>query len=149
MSIRKKLYLNFGIVLAIVVGLCLINIAAVQREHSARAATQHAFEVAQASEAIRFQMMENRQLLANYLLSGSSGDSNALSDGTVKLQAAISKTTEKSNDLQKATLQHLSDSEREWENNFARPLVEKRDLRCSVRTGLRILYWIQNHKFDS
>jgi methyl-accepting chemotaxis protein len=127
MSIRKKLYFNFGLVLSIVFVLCLLNLLAVQRERSARAATQHAFEVAQASESIRFQMMQNRQLLSNYLLSGSSGDVNSLTDGVAKLQEAISRSNDKAiSEQQKTTLTKLSEAEREWENNFARPLIDKR-----------------------
>ena len=38
MTIGKKLYLNFGAILAMVVVLFLINLIAVQREHSAKAA---------------------------------------------------------------------------------------------------------------
>jgi methyl-accepting chemotaxis protein len=127
MSIRKKLYLNFGFLLSIIFVLCLLNLLASLREHSARTATQHAFEVAQASENIRFQMMENRQLLSNYLLSGSTVDVSNLNNGLTKLQDSISKTAQKSvTEQQKTTLSRLSDAEREWENNFARPLVEKR-----------------------
>ena len=127
MSIRKKLYLNFGFLLSIVFVLCLLNLLASLREHSARNATQHAFEVAQASENIRFQMMENRQLLSNYLLSGSTGDVGNLTNGLTKLQDSIGKAAAKSaTEQQKTTLTKLSDAEREWENNFARPLVEKR-----------------------
>ena len=38
MTIGKKLYMNFGAVLAMVVVLFLVNYFAVQREHSAKAA---------------------------------------------------------------------------------------------------------------
>ena len=38
MTIGKKLYVNFGAVLAMVVVLFLVNLIAVQREHSAKAA---------------------------------------------------------------------------------------------------------------
>jgi len=127
MNIRKKLYLNFGGLLLVVLILCIANLIAVQREHSARTATARAFEVSQASEGIRFQMMQNRQLLSNYLLSGSNSEANSLNEGMAKLQDLVHKASEKAtSDLQKASLTHLSDSEREWENSFARPLEEKR-----------------------
>src|SRR3954471_216400 len=104
MTIRRKLYTTFGGCLLIVAALCVINIIAVQREHSARASSQHAFEVAQASGSIRFQMMQNRQLLSNYLLSGSTGEANSLTEGMAKLQESISKTAEKTGvDLQKTS----------------------------------------------
>jgi methyl-accepting chemotaxis protein len=127
MTIRKKLYLNFGLVLVIVAGLCMINLFSVQREHTGREATQRGFEVAQASEKIRFQMMQNRQLLSNYLLSGSTGEANSLNEGMGKLQEAVKKAAEKaSTDQQKTALSRLSETEHEWETSFARPLLDKR-----------------------
>ena len=127
MNIRKKLYLNFGLLLAIISLLCAATVVVVVKEHSARTTTAKAFEVAQAGENIRFQMMQNRQLLSNYLLSGSTGEASSLNDGMAKLQDLIHKTTEKvSSETQKNTLSKLSDSEHDWENSFARPLEEKR-----------------------
>jgi methyl-accepting chemotaxis protein len=127
MSIRKKLYINFGLILSIVFVLCMLNVLAVQRERSARSATQHAFDVKQASENIRFQIMKNRQLLSNYLLSGSTSDLSDLNEGLVKLDDAIRKTTEsETTDQQKTALNQLSEAEREWKTSFARPLADKR-----------------------
>jgi methyl-accepting chemotaxis protein len=127
MSIKKKLWWYFGGMIAVVGALGIVSLMAVQREHSARNNTQNAFEVAQAGGNIRFQLMQNRQLLSNYLLSGSTGDANSLTDGMSKLQDAISKASEKTGkDQQKTTLLKLGETEKDWENNFARPLVEKR-----------------------
>jgi hypothetical protein len=70
MTIGKKLYVNFGAVLAMVVVLFLVNLVAVQREHSAKAAASQALQMAQTNDKIRFQMMQNRLYLSNYLLSG-------------------------------------------------------------------------------
>jgi len=70
MTIGKKLYLNFGAVLAMVVVLFLVNLTAVQREHSAKAAASASIELADATDAVKFQMMQNRLYLSNYLLSG-------------------------------------------------------------------------------
>ena len=38
MTIGKKLYINFGIILSMVVVLFIVNLLAVQREHAAKAA---------------------------------------------------------------------------------------------------------------
>ncbi len=57
MTIGKKLYLNFGAILAMVVVLFLINLIAVQREHSAKAAASQALQMAETTDKIRFQMM--------------------------------------------------------------------------------------------
>src|SRR5258708_15960721 len=70
MTIGKKLYLNFGIILSMVVVLFLVNLLAVQREHAAKAAAAASLELVDATDAVRFQMMQNRLYLSNYLLSG-------------------------------------------------------------------------------
>ena len=81
MTISKRLYINFGIILAVVVVLCLVNIIAVEREHSARNSAAHAWELAQANENIRNQVMQNRQYLSNYLLSGDSREVSSMNEG--------------------------------------------------------------------
>ena len=103
MNIRKKLYLNFGLLLLIVAILCAANVAVVIKQRSARTATEKAFDVYKAGGDIRYQMMQNRQLLSNYLLSGSSGEAASLFDGMAKLQDLIHKTADMVNsDAQKS-----------------------------------------------
>lgn len=118
MNIRKKLYFNFGALLLVIAVLCGANYYAVEREHSARTATAKAFELAQSGENVRFLMMQNRQQLSNYLLSGSSGEANSLTEGIAKLQEQIHKASDKvTSDAQKTALTQLSDSEHDWENS--------------------------------
>ena len=74
MNIEKKLYISFGIILAMVLVLLAINLIAVQREHDTKAAAQRSIDMAEATSAVRFQMMQNRFHLLNYLLSGDSRD---------------------------------------------------------------------------
>ena len=81
MTIGKKLYLAFGAVLAMVVVLFAVNLWSVHREHSAKAAASQALELADATDRIRFQMMQNRLYLTNYLLSGDSRESDHVNDG--------------------------------------------------------------------
>jgi len=127
MNIRKKLYVNFGGLLLVIAILCAANWYAVQREHSASVATAKAFDLAQSGENIRYLMMQNRQQLSNYLLSGSNGEATSLTDGIAKLQELIHKASGNvSSDAEKNALTQLSDSERDWENSFARPLMDKR-----------------------
>ena len=127
MNIRKKLYVNFGGLLLIIFLLCVATVLVVVKEQSARTTSAKAFEVAQTGENIRYQMMQNRQLLSNYLLSGSNGEATSLNDGVAKLQDLIHKASDKvTSDGQKSALSQLSDSEHEWQNSFAMPLVDKR-----------------------
>ena len=81
MTIGKKLYVSFGAVLAMVVVLFAVNLVAVYREHSAKAAASQALELADATDKIRFQMMQNRLYLTNYLLSGDSRESDHVNEG--------------------------------------------------------------------
>ena len=86
MTIGKKLYVNFGAVLAMVVVLFLVNLIAVQREHSAKAAAAQSMELADATDHVRFQIMQNRLYLSNYLLSG---DTRELDDKLKREQALL------------------------------------------------------------
>ena len=123
MTIGKKLYLNFGAVLAMVVVLFLINLIAVQREHSAKAAASQALQMAATTDKIRFQMMQNRLSLSNYLLSGDTREVDRLNDGMraleEKLQTGESLTT---SDQQRTALEKVQASEQNWAREFAAPV---------------------------
>jgi len=80
MTIGRKLYVSFGAVLVMVVVLFAVNLVAVYREHSAKAsASQPATR--DATDKIRFQMMQNRLYLTNYLLSGDSREADHVNEG--------------------------------------------------------------------
>ena len=81
MTIGRKLYVSFGAVLVMVVVLFAVNLAAVYREHSAKAAASQALQLADATDKIRFQMMQNRLYLTNYLLSGDSREADHVNEG--------------------------------------------------------------------
>ena len=51
MNIRKKLYVSFGAILALVLVLFAANLIAVQREHAGRATTLRAMEISQRPKA--------------------------------------------------------------------------------------------------
>ena len=127
MNIGKKLYLSFGAVLSMVVVLFLINLVAVSREHSAKAAAASSLQLADATDAVKFQMMQNRLYLSNYLLSGDTREVERMTEGIrllgAKLQLAINLA---SSDQQKAAFERVHDQEATWAREFATPLVEKR-----------------------
>jgi methyl-accepting chemotaxis protein len=127
MTIGKKLYMNFGAVLAMVVVLFLVTFVAVQREHSAKAAASQALELADATDRVKFQMMQNRLYLSNYLLSGDSREVDRMNEGvhilTDKLQAAQALAT---SEQQRTALEKVLQTEENWAKEFAAPLVEKR-----------------------
>src|SRR5579863_810783 len=127
MTIGKKLYMNFGAVLAMVVVLFLVNLVAVQREHSAKSAASQALQMAAVTDNIRFQMMQNRLYLSNYLLSGDTRETDRLNEGIRllqdRLQAGQNLAT---SDQQKTALDKVQTTEQNWAREFSTPMMEKR-----------------------
>src|ERR1700747_531897 len=94
MTIGKKLYVNFGIILSMVVVLFLVNLLAVQREHAAKAAAGASLQLADATDAVRFQMMQDRLYLSNYLLSGDTREVDRMNDGLRVLNENLAQAKE-------------------------------------------------------
>jgi len=127
MTIGKKLYMNFGIILAAVLVLLAVNLLAVRREHEAKAAAQRSIEMAEATSAVRFEMMQNRLHLQNYLLSGDSQDVEKMNDGLRLLAGSLHRAQELVNsDQQRHSLEKAQQLEQKWSDDFANPLVAKR-----------------------
>jgi methyl-accepting chemotaxis protein len=127
MNIRKKLYINFGIILAMVLVLLAVNLTAVHREHETKASEQRSIDMSEATSNVRFQMMQNRLHLQNYLLSGDTRDVEKLTDGEHQLTDALHRAQELANsDQQRSSLEKFHGLEQDWANEFANPLAEKR-----------------------
>ena len=127
MNIGKKLYLSFGGILLTVLVLLAINLYGVHREHEAKAAAQRSIEMAQATSWVRFQMMQNRLHLQNYLLSGDSRDVEKINDGERQLSDALRRAEDLANSTQqRGNLEKVQALEQGWSNEFANLLVEKR-----------------------
>jgi methyl-accepting chemotaxis protein len=155
MTISKKLYLNFGAVLAMVIVLFLINLIAVEREHAAKDAASQAIQMAAATSKIQFQMMQNRLYLSNYLLSGDSREIEHMNEGVRILSDALADGQKQSNsDQQKSALDKVQKNEQAWTSDFATPLLEKRkqvDAGNATVADLQIFYlqkdassWVKN-----
>jgi methyl-accepting chemotaxis protein len=155
MTIGKKLYLNFGIILTMVVVLFLVNLLAVQREHAAKAAAAASLEMADATNDVRFQMMQNRLYLSNYLLSGDSREVDRMNDGLRTLQEKLQQGKSLANSEQeRAALEKVGELEQSWGKEFAQPLIDKRkdvDSGNATVAELQIYYlqkdassWVKN-----
>src|SRR6201997_356150 len=119
MTIGKKLYVNFGIILTMVVVLFLVNWVAVQREHAAKAAASASLELADTTNAIRFQMMQNRLYLSNYLLSGDTREVDRMNEGIRALSDKLEKTTSlAASDQEKNALEKVQQLEQNWAKEF-------------------------------
>ncbi|MGB9235964.1 MAG: methyl-accepting chemotaxis protein [Terriglobales bacterium] len=127
MNIGKKLYLNFGIILATVLVLLAVNLLAVRREHETKAAAQRSIDMTEATSTVRFQMMQNRLHLQNYLLSGDTRDVEKMAEGERLLSDALRHAQELANsEQQRGNLEKVQGLEQGWTNEFANPLAEKR-----------------------
>ncbi len=148
MTIGKKLYLNFGIVLSMVVVLFLVNWSAVRREHAAK-------ELADTTNAVRFQMMQNRLYLSNYLLSGDTREVDRMNEGLRTLNEKLEDGKNKANsDQARNSLAKVQQLEQSWVKEFAQPLIDKRkdvDSGNATVAELQIYYlqkdassWVKN-----
>jgi methyl-accepting chemotaxis protein len=155
MTIGKKLYMNFGIILTMVLALFLANWFAVRREHDAKKAAQQSQDLAEATNAVRFQMMQNRLYLSNYLLSGDTREVDRMNEGLRTLNDKLEQgKTLASSDQVKTSLAKVQQLEQAWGKEFAQPLIEKRkdvDSGNATVAELQIYYlqkdassWVKN-----
>jgi methyl-accepting chemotaxis protein len=155
MTIGKKLYMNFGIILTMVVLLFLVNYSAVRREHSAKAAAAASLDLAEITNGVRSQMMQNRLYLSNYLLSGDTREVDRMNDGLRVLNERLDDGMKKANsDSVKSSLAKVQQLEQAWGKEFAQPLIEKRkdvDSGNATVAELQIYYlqkdassWVKN-----
>ena len=155
MSIGKKLYLNFGIILTMVVVLFGVNWLAVQREHSAKAAAASSLELQDITTAVRSQMMQNRLFLSNYLLSGDTREVDRMNDGLRTLNEKLEQGKMlASSDQVKTALAKVQQLEQAWGKEFSQGLIDKRkdvDSGNATVAELQIYYlqkdpssWVKN-----
>ncbi len=155
MTIGKKLYVNFGIILTMVLVLFIVNWFAVQREHSAKAAAAASLELADATNSVRFQMMQNRLYLSNYLLSGDTREVDRMNDGLRMLNDKLEQGKNlASSDQVKSALTRVQQLEQSWGKEFSQPLIDKRkdvDSGNATVAELQIYYlqkdassWVKN-----
>src|SRR5581483_10488004 len=147
--------INFGIILAMVVVLFLVTWFAVAREQSAKTAAAQALEMADNNDHIRFQIMQNRLYLGNYLLSGDSREAERLNEGIRQLNDYLQSSLKLANsDQQRSALEAVQKNENAWVTEFAQPMLEKRkqvDSGNATVADLQIFYlqkdaasWVKN-----
>jgi len=144
MTIRRKLYFGFGAILSIMMALFVVNMFTVVREHAARSAAAATLSDVDIIENIRFQMMENRLFLENYLLSGDLRDEEKTNKGISSLQGLLHDGQSKGNDSGLRTaLGQVEENEHNWAENFARQMIAKRhqvDAGDATVSDLQIYY---------
>jgi len=144
MSIGKKLYAGFGLVLAFLAIVFLVNGYAALRGRSARADTRAALESVQTIQGVQMQIMSNRLNLNNFLLSGDPRDEEKVNRGTTELTDMLKRgEAQASTDLLRTALIQVESTEASWSDNFAKPLLAKRhqvDSGDATVSDLQIFY---------
>ncbi|HET9744024.1 MAG TPA: methyl-accepting chemotaxis protein [Terriglobales bacterium] len=147
MTIKKKLYYGFGGMVGLALLLSLGNIGAIMREHSVKKSTQRSFQLLRDTSALQFQLSQNQIHLNNYLLSGDSSEADKVLSGISQLDEAIHRTELTATAEERAPLESLNEAEHQWDERFARPLIEKRkqvDAGNATVAELQIFYLQQN-----
>src|ERR1700757_500649 len=155
MTLRNRLYMSFGAVLAMVLVMFAVNWRAVSREHEAKKAAQTSLDLKDATDAVKFQMMQNRLYLSNYLLSGDTREVDRMNDGIRTLNDKLERAkTLAESEQEKTALEKVQQMEQNWAKEFAQPLVDKRkdvDSGNATVAELQIFYlqkdassWVKN-----
>src|SRR5258708_32800966 len=127
MSISKKLYVNFGAVLLAVVVLFAVIVFAVHHEQSAKGGFAQALEMQDTTDNVRFQIMQNRLYLSNYLLSGDSREVDRMNDGIHQLTDYCQNVQQlATTEQQRTALEDAGKNEIAWVGEFAQPMLQKR-----------------------
>src|SRR5262249_11745162 len=144
MSIGKKLYAGFGLVLAFLAVVFLVNGYAALKQHAAQADLKAAWESLRTIEDIRQQFMQNRLNLGNFLLSGDPRDEEKVNKGTIDLVDALKRgEAQSSSDAVRTALLQVESTETSWSDNFSKPLLAKRhqvDSGDATVSDLQIFY---------
>src|SRR5499433_119261 len=144
MSIGKKLYAGFGLVLAFLAIVFLVNGYAALRGRSARADTRAALESVQTIQGVQMQIMSNRLNLNNFLLSGDPRDEEKVNKGTTELTDMLKRgEAQASTDVLRTALIQVESTESSWADNFSKPLLAKRhqvDSGDATVSDLQIFY---------
>ena len=148
-TIGGKLYLGFGLIMAIVVLAFIVNWGAVQHEQSTRTLYKRSITVVENLSQLDKLRNANRLFLRNFLLNGDRREADALGRGQSDLESLINQIKETAGAMGedgstvRQLLDQLADSEREWGRVFANPLMEKRrqvDTGSATVAELQIAY---------
>jgi methyl-accepting chemotaxis protein len=144
MTIGKKLYAGFGLILAILSLLFIVNIIAGWKEKTARADASMALDSVSTVESVRYQIMLNRLNMNNFLLSGDPRDEEKVNKGLTDITDQIKRgESQASSEAVRTALIQVESTEASWGDNFAKPLIAKRhqvDSGDATVSDLQIFY---------
>ena len=144
MTIGKQLYRGFGVILAMLAVLLVADLAALWKAKSASNEAAATLDSVRTAEAVRYQIMQNRLNLNNFLLSGDPRDEDKVNRGFTELSDLVKRgQSQTSNDYLRTALIQVEGTEASWADNFAKPLLAKRhqvDSGDATVSDLQIFY---------
>src|SRR5262252_2472783 len=144
MTIGKQLYRGFGVILAMLAILLVVDLAALWKAKSASNEAAATLESVRMAEAVRYQIMQNRLNLNNFLLSGDPRDEDRVNRGFTELSDLAKRgQSQTSNEFLHTALIQVEGTEANWADNFAKPLLAKRhqvDSGDATVSDLQIFY---------
>jgi methyl-accepting chemotaxis protein len=144
MTIKQQLYRSFGAILLILLILLFVDIGSIWKASSASSEAASTLDSVRTIEAVRYQIMQNRLNLNNFLLSGDPRDEDKVNRGFSELADIVKQGESKTNNefLHTALIQ-VESTESSWADNFAKPLLAKRhqvDSGDATVSDLQIFY---------
>src|SRR5215470_14770760 len=137
MTIGKKLYAGFGLILGGLAVLLVVNIIT-------GLMASRTLDSVRMMESVRYQIMVNRLNMNNFLLSGDPRDEEKVNKGLTDLSDLIKRgEAQASNDAVHTALIQVESTEASWADNFAKPLIAKRhqvDSGDATVSDLQIFY---------
>ncbi|MGB9123884.1 MAG: methyl-accepting chemotaxis protein [Candidatus Angelobacter sp.] len=147
-TIGGKLYLGFGLIMAIVVVAFLVNWMAVRHEQTTRALYKQSITMVENLSKLDKARSDNQLFLRNFLLNGDRREADALAHGQVEVERLINEIKDNTTALGDSArirqlLDQMAEAERDWSRTFAAPLMEKRrqvDTGSATVAELQIAY---------
>jgi methyl-accepting chemotaxis protein len=147
-TIGGKLYMGFGLIMAIVVAAFLVNWMAVRHEQTTRALYKQSITMVENLSKLDKARSDNQLFLRNFLLNGDRREADALGHGQVEVERLINEIKDNTTALGDSSrirqlLDQMAEAEREWSRTFAAPLMEKRrqvDTGSATVAELQIAY---------
>jgi methyl-accepting chemotaxis protein len=144
MTIKQQLYRSFGAILLILLILLFVDFGAIYKTSTASTEASNTLESVRTIEAVRYQIMQKRLNLNNFLLSGDPRDEDKVNKGFTELADIVKQGESKtSNEFLHTALIQVESTEASWADNFAKPLLAKRhqvDSGDATVSDLQIFY---------
>jgi methyl-accepting chemotaxis protein len=144
MTIKQQLYRGFGLILIILAILLIVDVGSLLKAQRASSEAASTLEGVRTTENVRYQIMQNRLNLNNFLLSGDPRDEDKVNKGLTDLVDIIKRgQSQTSNEFLRSALIQVEGTEASWSDNFAKPLLAKRhqvDSGDATVSDLQIFY---------